>query len=66
MTQDTTEMTHYSTHLHKQFVSREQRNRDEKLCNHYRAIGIPAVAAAKCVRGKNGVVKTWGSSAKQR
>ena len=66
MTQDTKEMTHFSSTLHKQFVSREQRNRDEALCNHYRAIGIQAVAAAKCVRSKNVTTKRHGLSAKQR
>jgi hypothetical protein len=42
-------MAYYSTHLHQQFVSREQRNREEALCSHYRAIGIQAVAAAKSI-----------------
>ncbi|MGI9402583.1 MAG: hypothetical protein ACR2O0_15105 [Rhizobiaceae bacterium] len=68
MTKKVTKMTHYSTKLHKQFVSRDQRNRDEALCSHYRAIGIQAVAAAKCVRSKNsranGTV-TYSSSLKQ-
>jgi hypothetical protein len=35
------------------FASREERAKEEALRNHYRNIGIPAVAAAKCVDTRN-------------
>jgi hypothetical protein len=36
------------------FSSRDERKREEALCNRYRSIGIQAVAAAKCVDRRNG------------
>ena len=42
-------MTQENNNNHRQrFASREERAREEALCNRYRGIGIQAVAAAKC------------------
>lgn len=48
-------MSIYAPQWQKQFMSREERKRDEALCSHYRTIGIPAVAAAKraCTKNSN-------------
>jgi hypothetical protein len=36
----------------RSFASQAEREREEAFCNHYRSIGIPAVAAAKCMHKK--------------
>jgi hypothetical protein len=36
----------------RSFASQADREREETFCNHYRNIGIQAVAAAKCLRNQ--------------
>ena len=48
-------MSIYAPQWQKQFMSREEKKRDEALCSHYRTIGISAVVAAKraCAKASN-------------